>query len=53
MILDVKISANNNFNMVPDKIKEVRPSATPVYLITGSKIKYRLVCALFIGKTLL
>ena len=53
LISAVKIPANNNFNKLPDKIKGVSLSATPFYLITGSKIKYRLVCALFIEKTLL
>ena len=53
MILDIKILTNNDFNMVPDKLKGVTPAATLIYLITFSKIKHRLVCALFIGKTLL
>ena len=34
-------------------MKGVSPTAMPIYLITGSKIKYRLVCALFIGKSVL
>ena len=49
-ISDIKIQAKNDFNTVPAKIKGVSPSTTPIYLITGSKIKYRLVCELFTGR---
>ena len=31
-ISDVKITANNNFNEVPDKIMGVSPTATLIYL---------------------
>ena len=37
-ISDVKILANNDFNKVPDKTKDVSPTATLIYLITGCKM---------------
>ena len=41
-ISDIKILANNDFKMVPDKIKEVAPPCTPLcrklYLFVCSKI---------------
>ena len=62
-ISDIKIPANNDFKMAPDKIKEVTSTCTLIWRklqlgdnytpITGSKIRFRLVCALFIGKKLL
>ena len=30
-ILDVKILANNDFEIVPDKIKELTPTCTPIW----------------------
>ena len=49
-ILNFKIPENNDFHTIPGKISGVTP-ATPILIITGRKIKYRLVCVLFIGKT--
>ena len=45
MISNFKIMANNNLKMVPDKIRGLLLPLDLLYLITGSKIKYRLVCA--------
>ena len=50
MILDIKVLSNNDFNMLPDKVMGVSPTLAPIYLINCSKIKYRVVCVLFIGK---
>ena len=47
---EVQIPLNNDFNMVPDKIKGV----TPMHLISGSKIKDWFVdCIHVLEKTLL
>ena len=32
MVLEVKIPANNDFKMVPDKIKEVTSTCTPIWI---------------------
>ena len=56
------IPANNNFTLVLGKIKEVTSTCTSIwrklllgrslYPITCIKVRFRLVCILFIGKRL-
>ena len=45
-ISNIKITANNDFKMVPDKITWVTPNLW-LYLITGSKIKQTGLCVIY------